>query len=524
MRKFGLIVFLAIFAISGLQAQPHRAVLNGRYCMIAAKDASRSTKKSDAKKSDTKMCDKEEKSTNGKELSPQPVTPQPMPQVNNADKTKEGNAQKTKLDVKPDEKKSSKVWVWILLLLSALVATFVVRKRKNSKRMKGDVPKILDGDAAEKPIQIPPIDTPLQTPQSVEMPDQLVIAAPVTEDVLDQPADEHADMPSTQLDNIEPELSQVETHACLTPQEGAFMAADAGLWIVVGASVQGNGHRKMELPCQDNHGYEYLGDGWGIAIVSDGAGSAKYSHMGSAATVARAMFHFKDLIEQKGWKQKGILPTEGEWLKLSYQMLKKVHDEIAALAAHNHCEPKDLNATLIVLIHTPLGLLVVHVGDGRAGYRDMDGHWLSLITPHKGEEANQTIFMESNFWNIPFFEMSGVLVPESVVLLAPVSGFALMSDGCESTSWLCNQFNEETKKYYDPNVPFDKFFEPLMETLFSFRNESMSLHERGQKWYAFIKEGNHAFIKETDDKTMILAALHQPNEPERPSNATEHPI
>ena len=286
---------------------------------------------------------------------------------------------------------------------------------------------------------------------------------------------------------------------------GNSSAVDADKWIVVGASVQGNGHIDMEIPCQDSHAYEYLSDGWGIAIVSDGAGSAKLSHKGSTAIVSRTMFHFKNLIAQKEWITKNILPSDGEWMRESYRVLKQVYREISALSQHLDCAPKDLSATVIVVIHSPQGLLVVHVGDGRAGYMDVNGSWHSLITPHKGEEANQTIFMMSDFWNIPFYEMSGVMVPESLVIQQPVSAFTLMSDGCESTSWLCNQYNEDTGKYFDPNVPYAKFFNDLLETLQSFHEDSIPIEERQEKWFNFIKSGNKSFVKETDDKTMILA-------------------
>lgn len=289
---------------------------------------------------------------------------------------------------------------------------------------------------------------------------------------------------------------------------GKCMAIDAGEWIVVGASVQGNGHISMNMPCQDNHGYEYLGDGWGIAITSDGAGSAKLSHMGSAATVSRAMLHFKELVEKEGWKNMSVLPSDGDWIKKSYKVLKRVRDELEALANKNKCGVKDLSATIITVIHSPLGLLVAHIGDGRAGYKDMSGEWHSVITPHKGEEANQTIFIPSDFWNIPFYEMSGATVPESRVIRDKVAAFTLMSDGCENTSWLCNQFNETSGKYYDPNVPYKKFFDPLLNTLQSYRENNITIEERKEKWYSFIKEGNNSFVRETDDKTMILGALY----------------
>ena len=291
--------------------------------------------------------------------------------------------------------------------------------------------------------------------------------------------------------------------------KGKSMTLEADDWIIVGASVQGNGHIGMNLPCQDSHTYEYIKDGWGIAITSDGAGSAKLSHIGSAASATRAMFHFKTLIEKEKWIENNVLPSDNEWMKMAYQVLRTVRNELDALAKKMQCDIKDLSATIIVVIHSPLGALVTHIGDGRAGYKDNNGRWHSFITPHKGEEANQTIFIPSDFWNIPFYEMSDVMVPESKIIREPITAFTLMSDGCESTSWLCNQKNETTGMYYDPNIPHEKFFNSIIETLKSFREDNISLDERKNKWYNFLREGHKAFVKETDDKTMIIGTLYK---------------
>ena len=424
------------------------------------------------------------------------------PEANKAIKDKPKKNKVTKNTVKkesePDQKSggSYSFLKWCLLALIAyLLYYFYKKKKKHSEPTPIEVEEVQQQASIESAAL--PVETIKENTESI------------TTDTNEDEKEEADQTIVNEEGQAGQPIEEGKEHEEIPTAEGKCMAQDAGDWIVVGASVQGNGHIKMNMPCQDNHGYEYLEDGWGIAITSDGAGSAKQSHVGSAAVVSRAMLHFKELIEQNGWKKNQELPSDVEWMKCSYQILKRVHDEVAALALHNSCEPKDFNATIIVVIHSPYGLLVAHVGDGRAGYQDMNGNWNKLITPHKGEEANQTIFMESAFWNKQFFEMSGVMVPESLVLREPVSAFVLMSDGCESTSWLCNQFNEETGKYHDPNMPYAKFFDSLSATLHSFREDEIPLEERRMKWYKFIKEGNKSFVKETDDKTMLLAVLHQ---------------
>lgn len=285
-------------------------------------------------------------------------------------------------------------------------------------------------------------------------------------------------------------------------------AVDAGEWIIVGASVQGNGHIKMNLPCQDSHGYENLGDGWGIAVTADGAGSAKLSHIGATVAVSRAIEHFRNLVLKEQWIVNAQLPSDNDWMKYAYRTLKMVRDDISAFAGKNKVDVKDFSSTIIVFIHSPYGALVTHIGDGRAGYKDMKGEWHAAITPHKGEEANQTIFIPSEFWNIPFYEMSGATVPESRVIRDQLSAFTLMSDGCENTSWSYNHYDDASGKFYDPNLPYPKFFNPLLETLQSFRTENIPIEEREERWFDFIQSGHKSFVKESDDKTMILGALY----------------
>ncbi len=274
-------------------------------------------------------------------------------------------------------------------------------------------------------------------------------------------------------------------------------------WVLLGASVKGNGHIQSNMPCQDNHKFVSIGNGWGVAVVSDGAGSAPHSELGSNVVVKRGVFHFKNLIEKEEWQKNNTLPTDMEWWQKSYDVLKTIRNEVALVAKKNNIEVKSLSATCLAVIYSPLGLLAVHVGDGRMGYKSATGEWKAMMTPHKGEEANQTIFLVSDFWSIPNFALSGVLVPESIVVREPVKAFTLMSDGCENTSWLCTTQNPETGKYFDQNKPFEGFFNPLEETLISFQANYVSCEEQQAKWNKFIESGTDGFVREQDDKTMI---------------------
>ena len=295
------------------------------------------------------------------------------------------------------------------------------------------------------------------------------------------------------------------TNPPLKPEVLPISISPTAKWVIVGASVKGTGHIQSNMPCQDNHMFESLDNGWGVAIVSDGAGSAAHSELGSKIVVSRGIFHFKNLIEKERWIDKQSLPTDIEWFQKSYAVLKEIRNDVMMVAQKNNIDVKSLSATCLVVIYSPFGLLTVHVGDGRMGYKSMSGEWKSMMTPHKGEEANQTIFLVSDFWSIPNYEMSSVLVPECRVIRENVKAFALMSDGCENTAWLCSALNSDTGKYEDRNLPFDKFFNPLEETLLMFDKNSILEEERQSKWYKFIESGTSGFTREQDDKTMIYA-------------------
>ena len=162
--------------------------------------------------------------------------------------------------------------------------------------------------------------------------------------------------------------------------------------------------------------------------------------------------------------------------------------------------PKDFNATLLVLVVTPLGILSGHIGDGRMGYKDNCGEWHSIMTPHKGDEPNQTVFMLNN-WNkicIPSFKMSGVSVPETAVIREKPQVVAILSDGCENFCWECISLNEDTGRYEDRNRPFVGFWEPLEKLLRESRDDLFD------NFTKFVDSCSNASRYESDDRTLMV--------------------
>lgn len=275
-------------------------------------------------------------------------------------------------------------------------------------------------------------------------------------------------------------------------------------WAAVGASVIGSGHISSGLPCQDNNGYCDLGNRWGISVVSDGAGSAKHSNVGSKIVVDQALDYFKKVVEERHWIENKVLPNDEEWNEVSFKTLQAIKGALALYARKNRIELDSLNATIIVVIHSPFGLLSCHIGDGRAGYKGSDGTWRPLFTPHKGEECNQTMFLPSDYWEKPYARLYGVRIPEAVVIRDAVQAYTLMSDGCESATWECNLFDAGKQRFFDPNRPYSAFFDPNVALIRKFSDENADPKQIKRQWKLFLEKGNKQFVNETDDKTLIL--------------------
>lgn len=270
--------------------------------------------------------------------------------------------------------------------------------------------------------------------------------------------------------------------------------------IVFGVTFLGRGHKRNEIVCQDYHLFKDLGEGWHLYIVSDGAGSATQAHRGAKMNCELAAYLLENLISKNGWKRNTILPSESEWNLEFYNICRAIKhlttEKIESL--DEPVKPRDFNATLLLGVVSPNGILCGHIGDGRMGYLSESGEWHSIITPHKGSEPNQTIFM-MNAWDaprIPMVRMSKVYVPESKVVHDVPKAIFMITDGCENASWNCVQLNE-SGKYQDVNTPFIPYWQNLIKIL---ESENDSLDDI----YAFIDSHSEPCQIEEDDRTLLI--------------------
>ncbi len=369
-------------------------------------------------------------------------------------------------------------------------------------------------------VDVEPSDTTEPADTSVDTP----AAAPVVADDTTTP---DSTTPATDTDEPEPVATPAadEPAAEVKPNldEPAIrlktsVDIESEKGYVVGISIQGRGHIMSGTPCQDYHAFEDLGDGWLLAITSDGAGSAREAERGSKANCEMASKMIKKLIADRKWKSAASLPSDKEWyieVKNVFELMQAIIMKNAAAQAADYkptteenrpLEPRDFNATIIVLLITPLGMMSAHIGDGRMGYLSQDGEWKTLMTPHKGDEASATVFIPNNWnrqLNVPAFTMSDAYLPDTCVVNERPKAFVLMSDGCESFSWMCMMYDKERNTYYDKNLPFDKFFNPLIEHL----DKITDPEERVNELFDIINMGTDGGRREVDDRTMLFGVL-----------------
>ncbi|MCE9191222.1 protein phosphatase 2C domain-containing protein [Phocaeicola vulgatus] len=314
---------------------------------------------------------------------------------------------------------------------------------------------------------------------------------------------------------------------------------------IVGFSIQGRSHMMSGIPCQDYHVFEDLKDGWLLAVTSDGAGSAREAARGSKANCELALRLVKQLLSEKKWKERNYFPTEKEWyieIKNVFEVMQAIIMRSAASQADKQekllstlqedykyahadkrdeiyqqledlkekmkepLESRDFNATIILLLISPQGMMAAHIGDGRMGYLSKEGTWKSLITPHKGDEASSTVFIPNNWnrqLNVPAFTMSDVYLPDTCVIKELPKAFVLMSDGCESFSWTCKVYDKVRNFYYDRNLPYENFFNPLIDQLGAIEDKD----ERINEMIDIINIGTTGGKRELDDRTMLLGVL-----------------
>ena len=187
------------------------------------------------------------------------------------------------------------------------------------------------------------------------------------------------------------------------------------MWSCSSCQVQGRGHIRNQIPCQDKTKTVFKNGTYVIAL-SDGAGSAKLSHYGASCVVDSISDLFIQRFEEL------FNSEDGRQVKLA--IIEKILSDIHSKAEELCCTPQDLAATMLVTAVNNERFIIAHVGDGVIGY--LDGNVLKTASvPSNGEHANETYFVTSKdaINTMKLFKGS----------IKNIAGFVLMSDGTEQS-------------------------------------------------------------------------------------------
>lgn len=241
-------------------------------------------------------------------------------------------------------------------------------------------------------------------------------------------------------------------------------------WRVAGTSVAGPCHANDD--CQDRHHIHVTSGGVLIAVVSDGAGSARYAAEGAALLCHHVGEALGRAIGRSKPKDFAALSAAVE------QGVSNARVAAEALGAERGAGLDAFHATLVGAVAAPgKGGLFFHIGDGAALAIAPDtDRWL-LSPPHNGEYADTTYFFTESDW-------------QSNLRFSPIDpGFEtifVMSDGV----------TELGLKGTQPHMPF---FEPIGRYLAGATRAEGELALRATLDSEAVRE------RTNDDKTLVWA-------------------
>ena len=244
--------------------------------------------------------------------------------------------------------------------------------------------------------------------------------------------------------------------------------------ITYGMSIVGDSHISKCIPCQDYHAYKLLENGWVVAAVADGVGSAKHSEVASKMACEAVIEECdKNIRDSYPWNDvknvlKNAYKSADEKIK---EYVYKIGDSIT-----------DYDTTLSVAVYNGENLIYGHSGDGGIVALSASGDYLKVTHPQK-EEGVYVVPLRAGEERWEFGEVS-----------EKVSSVLLATDGVYDTlsPYLLRQ---EPCKFY---VPLIRWFMDNNVIEISENNRD-SIEEKRKN---FLCGENCKSI--TDDKTVLV--------------------
>lgn len=289
-------------------------------------------------------------------------------------------------------------------------------------------------------------------------------------------------------------------------QDAAFIRTEGDL-LCVAASKRGRSHAKDGKFRDDDFGLLANGPGgWHVAVVADGAGSAKFSRRGSKVAVDSILRELSQMLDDH------VTPHLGKLVPLHLQgnhdagaQIKSQLYQSLATAAFNAAKAIEEEAaakgekasafstTLIVTVvrKVPEGWFIAgfSVGDGGAAVFDVrDGALTTLTLPDSGEFAGQTRFLHKSEFSGGFDDVAKRIFFD---VRKEFTAIALMTDGISDPKFPTDSVFADPSKWTE-------FWEGDLTNAVDFSRTNADMEKQFLEWLDFWSPGNH------DDRTLAV--------------------
>ncbi len=242
-----------------------------------------------------------------------------------------------------------------------------------------------------------------------------------------------------------------------------------------GASIIGTSHVKKGSVCQDSSKAQRLSNGWVVAAVADGVGSAKHSEIASKIAVDTVTQICCDRIN----KHTKIAELKTIILD-AYRIAEKSIEEFAEKQNDSITE---YDTTLSMVVYDGEKVVYGHSGDGGIVGLTTDGKYIRITTPQKAEDNVCVIPLRAG--------ESSWVIDECHERLASV---LLATDGVYDTFFPYLLKGQQVEVY----VPLIRYF---MDNNWLKATEN-NLSEIDESRREFLQ--SDAYSSVTDDKTVMV--------------------